>query len=58
MPLIELKHIDKSYKVGDLELAVLKNVSLNIEAGEYVALTGASGSGKTSLMNLLGLFMP
>ncbi|MCX7393548.1 MAG: ABC transporter permease [Planctomycetales bacterium] len=54
MPLIELKHIDKSYKVGDLELAVLKNVSLNIEAGEYVALTGASGSGKTSLMNLLG----
>ena len=54
MPLIELQHIDKTYQLGDVPLPVLKDVSLSVEAGEFVALMGASGSGKTSLMNLLG----
>jgi macrolide transport system ATP-binding/permease protein len=54
MPLIELHHIDKTYHIGDVDLPVLKDVSLSIERGEFVALMGVSGSGKTTLMNLLG----
>ena len=40
MPLIELHHIDKTYRIGDVDLPVLKEVSLAIEAGEFVALMG------------------
>ena len=57
-PLIELQHVDKVYRVGDMNLQVLRDVSLAIEAGEFVALMGVSGSGKTTLMNLLGLPRP
>lgn len=53
--LIKLSDINKTYANGDQELHVLKNVSLEVEEGEFVAIMGPSGSGKSTLMNIIGL---
>ena len=52
--MLELKNICKTYTQGKLEVPVLKEISLSVEEGEYVAIMGPYGSGKTTLMNIIG----
>lgn len=54
MALIELEQVAKTYRMGEMEVAALKSLSLHIESGDFVAIMGTSGSGKSTLMNILG----
>lgn len=53
--MITLKDINKTYDMGQASLHVLKGVDLHIEKGEYVSIMGASGSGKSTMLNILGI---
>ena len=52
--LVELTNITKTYAIGSSEVKAIDNVSLTIDAGEFVAIMGASGSGKSTMLNILG----
>lgn len=53
-PLIAVEGLWKTYQLGDVELAALRGVTLRVDEGEFVAVMGQSGSGKSTFMNLLG----
>ncbi len=52
--IIELRNMDKYYRMGSNSLHVLKDVNLKVKQGEYLAILGPSGSGKSTLMNMIG----
>jgi len=53
--MIRLRSLDKAYRVGGRPLPVLQGLDLDVENGEFVAVTGSSGSGKSTLLNVLGI---
>src|SRR6266436_937542 len=53
-PVIQLENIHKTYTMGDVQVHALRGASLTIQEGEFVAIMGASGSGKSTTMNIIG----
>jgi len=53
--MIELTQVSRNFAVGDQQVAALRNIDLNISAGDYVSIMGPSGSGKSTLLNMIGL---
>jgi putative ABC transport system ATP-binding protein len=52
--MIQLKNIRKTYRLGEIDIPVLKGIDLEIATGEYASIMGMSGSGKSTLMNIIG----
>ncbi|MBQ8604884.1 MAG: ABC transporter ATP-binding protein [Oscillospiraceae bacterium] len=54
MAFIEFRDVCKTYRMGEVEIKALDNINFEIEQGEFVVILGASGAGKTTILNLLG----
>ena len=54
MAFIEFKNVCKTYQMGEVEIKALDNISFTVDKGEFVVILGASGAGKTTILNLLG----
>jgi putative ABC transport system ATP-binding protein len=54
IPVIRVQNLQKIYRMGDVEVPALRGIDLTIERGEFVAVMGSSGSGKSTFMNILG----
>jgi putative ABC transport system ATP-binding protein len=53
--MIELQNVSRSFTVGDQQVTALRDINLQMDAGEYISVMGPSGSGKSTMLNLLGL---
>ncbi len=52
--IIDVTGVNKSYRIGNIEVPILQNINMTIKEGEFLAIMGPSGSGKSTLMNLIG----